>query len=155
MPPVPCPAKTWIARERRAKGTVTLSFFLDIDPPTRTAQQKGASVIGGHVHHYVKPEVRAAQDILRAALRPYAPAKPLEGALCLKCRWFFVSKSHKPGTWRTTRPDTDNLQKGLKDCMTAEGFWKDDAQVVMEICSKRWSATPGIEISILTEEAFT
>ena len=29
-----------------------------------------------------------------------------------------------------TKPDTDNLQKLLKDCMTKCGFWKDDAQVV-------------------------
>jgi Holliday junction resolvase RusA-like endonuclease len=132
-----------------------LSFFLDIDPPTRTAQQKGARVIGGHVHHYVKPEVRAAQDILCDALRPHVPDTPLEGPLCLKCKWYFTSKSHKPGTWRTTRPDTDNLQKGLKDCMTEVGFWKDDSQVVVEVSSKRWSDKPGIEISILTEEAFS
>lgn len=127
-----------------------LSFFLDIDPPTRTAQQKGTSVQGGHVHHYTKPEVKAAQDILRAALRPHRPPEPLEGPLCLHCFWHFTSKSHKPGTWRTTRPDIDNLQKGLKDCMTAEGFWKDDSQVVMEFASKQWSKEPGIDIAILT-----
>jgi Holliday junction resolvase RusA-like endonuclease len=132
-----------------------LSFFLDIDPPTRTAQQKGASVIGGHVHHYVKPEVRAAQEILRAALRPYAPDKPLDGPLSLNCFWYFTSKSHKPGTWRTTRPDTDNLQKGLKDCMTAEGFWHDDSQVVIECCSKRWDSRPGIRIELMTLEEMT
>ena len=32
------------------------------------------------------------------------------------------------GEYRTTKPDTDNLQKLLKDCMTATGFWTDDAQ---------------------------
>ena len=38
--------------------------------------------------------------------------------------------------YRVSRPDTDNLQKLLKDCMTKTGFWKDDSQVVIEQCTK-------------------
>ena len=52
-----------------------------------------------------------------------------------------------------TRPDTDNLQKLLKDCMTRCGFWKDDAQVVREIVEKRWSDEPtGIFVEIKSLE---
>ena len=126
---------------------IYLAFFLNIDPPTRTAQQKGTSVINGHVHHYVKPEVRAAQDILREALRPYAPDEPIAGPVHLRVEWHFTSKSHKP-SWRTTRPDLDNLQKGLKDCMTAEGFWIDDSQVCAEYAQKQWSDKSGIYIQV-------
>ena len=51
--------------------------------------------------------------------------------------------------WKTTKPDTDNLQKGLKDCMTKCGFWEDDAQVVIEHVSKVWtSGQTGIQITI-------
>ena len=39
---------------------------------------------------------------------------------------------------KDTKPDTDNLQKLLKDCMTAVGFWVDDAQVCSELTEKRW-----------------
>ena len=46
------------------------------------------------------------------------------------------------------RPDTDNLQKLLKDCMTAEHFWTDDALVCSEITEKFWADTPGIWIHI-------
>lgn len=46
------------------------------------------------------------------------------------------------------KPDTDNLQKLLKDCMTARGFWKDDAQVASEICEKFWAERPGIYICV-------
>lgn len=49
---------------------------------------------------------------------------------------------------RTTRPDTDNLNKMLKDCMTALGFWRDDAQVAQEIIEKFWADVPGIYIRI-------
>ena len=59
-------------------------------------------------------------------------------------------KSHKNGEWRVSRPDTDNLQKLLKDCMTRVGFWKDDAQVCREEVTKRWSRLrPGILIKVV------
>lgn len=129
------------------------SFFLDIDPPTRTAQQKGAAIQGGHIRHYVKREVREAQEILRAALRPHRPPQPIAGAVELAVEFNFVAKSHKPGTWRSTRPDLDNLLKGLVDCMTATGFWNDDAQVSILHGHKQWSEHAGIYISIRELEA--
>jgi Holliday junction resolvase RusA-like endonuclease len=50
---------------------------------------------------------------------------------------------------KDTMPDTDNLQKGLKDCMTKVGFWKDDAQVAVEHVSKWWtSGETGILITV-------
>ena len=81
---------------------------------------------------------------------PHKPNVPLEGPLSLSVIWLFPKgKSHKHGEWRVTRPDTDNLEKMLKDCMTRTGFWKDDAQVVHEVVEKRWSDEPsGIYIEI-------
>ena len=64
------------------------------------------------------------------------------------CRWCFPKGRHRDGEYRVTRPDTDNLQKLLKDCMTQAGFWKDDAQVASELCEKFWAETPGIYIRI-------
>ena len=66
--------------------------------------------------------------------------------------WLFPKgKRHKHNEWRITKPDTDNLEKLLKDCMTQVGFWKDDAQVVKEVVEKRWSDEPtGISIQIDT-----
>ena len=47
-------------------------------------------------------------------------------------------------------PDTDNLNKLLKDCMTKLGFWNDDAQVCREIIEKFWvkSSPSGIWIRV-------
>ena len=83
------------------------------------------------------------------SLTGYKPAEPMQGALELRTTWLFpVGKSHKGGEWRITRPDTDNLQKMLKDCMTKCGYWKDDAQVVREIVEKQWAEEPGIHIEV-------
>lgn len=57
-------------------------------------------------------------------------------------------RQHKDGEYRITKPDTDNLQKMLKDCMTVCGFWTDDALVASEICEKFWAANPGIYIKV-------
>ena len=51
-------------------------------------------------------------------------------------------------TDRNAKPDTDNLQKGLKDAMTKLGWWKDDCQVFSEHVTKIYSRVPGIRIDI-------
>lgn len=60
----------------------------------------------------------------------------------------FSRGEHEDGEYRITKPDTDNLNKLLKDCMTAAGFWKDDAQVASEICEKFWAEVPGIYVCV-------
>jgi Holliday junction resolvase RusA-like endonuclease len=73
----------------------------------------------------------------------------LTGALQLRTLWLFPKgRSHKNGEWRITKPDTDNLQKLLKDCMTECGFWKDDALVCSELAEKFWADVPGIYVRI-------
>ena len=125
-------------------------FDIKIAPPTSTAQMKKVRIVKGHPVFYEPQKVKVAKRLLMTALLMYRPESPVEGAVSLKVRWMFPKgKTHKAGTWRVTRPDTDNLQKMLKDCMTKCGFWKDDAQVVRETVEKRWSDEPtGIYIEI-------
>ena len=110
-----------------------MRFFLDINPPTATAQEKSVRIVGGRPIFYDPAPLKKAKALLIAHLGNHRPIVPLDGALELRTTWLFpVGKSHKSGEWRTTRPDTDNLQKMLKDCMTRCGYWKDDAQVVRQ-----------------------
>ena len=126
-------------------------FFLDIVPPTTTAQEKKVSIVHGKPIFYEPKSVKQAKLLLKDALSSHIPTHPLEGPLELVAQWYFPrGKTHKHGEWRSTRPDTDNLDKLLKDCMTDCGYWKDDAQVVREVIEKRWSDTPGIMITIRT-----
>ncbi len=127
-----------------------MNFFLAMNPPTVTHQMKQVRVAGNKPIFYDPPRVKEARQTLIGHLVPNKPALPMEGAISLTVLWLFPKgKTHKHGQWRTTKPDTDNLQKLLKDCMTQVGFWKDDAQVVRETVEKRWSDEPcGIYIEI-------
>lgn len=133
-----------------------MKFKLKMIPPTATAQQKGECIRAGYIHHYKKKNVAQAEAVLRDALLPYVPAEPIENrAIFLGVSWLFPypksAKKHKSGytRWKITRPDTDNLNKMLKDVMTDMGFWKDDALICSEDVRKRYSDEPGIEIVVV------
>jgi len=132
-----------------------MRFKLKMIPPTATAQQKGERVVGGYIHHYKKKNVAAAEAILRDALLPYVPEAPIaDRPIYFGAIWEFPypksAKKHQPGKFRQkfTRPDTDNLNKLLKDVMTDMGFWKDDALISVEFIEKVYSDEPGILILI-------
>src|SRR5574344_626083 len=127
-----------------------MKLFLLMEPPTVTAQQAKVAVVGNRPMFYKPEKVKAARQMLIRHLKPFKPPSPYEGAIELHVVWLFPKgKSHKHNEWRITKPDTDNHQKMLKDCMTDVGFWKDDAQVVKETVEKRWSDEPtGISIEM-------
>lgn len=129
---------------------MTIEFFMPMDPPTVTHQEKQVRVVNGKPVFYEPQKLKAARQKLTAHLAQHKPDKPLEGGVKLSVMWLFLphNRHQKPGMYRTIKPDTDNLQKLLKDCMTVVGFWKDDAQVALEIVSKRWNDIPGIHIEI-------
>lgn len=115
-------------------------------PPTATHQEKQVRIVNGKPVFYEPAELKAARAKLEAHLAGHRPKRPLEDGVRLVVKWCFPRGQHKAGEYRITRPDTDNLQKLLKDCMTHVGFWKDDAQVASEIVEKFWADVPGIYI---------
>ena len=125
-----------------------IEFFLPMAKvPSATHQEQAVRVVKGKPAFYDPPALKAARMKLTGYLARYKPEKPMRGAVRLLVKWCYPrGKSHKNGEYRITRPDTDNLQKLLKDCMTAVGFWKDDAQVASEICEKFWADIPGLYI---------
>ena len=128
---------------------MTIEFFMPMIPPTVTDQMHRVSVKNGKPIFYDSPELSDAKAKLRAHLSRHKPERPLTGAVRLCVKWLFPHNGkHRDGEYKTTKPDTDNLQKALKDCMTKECFWKDDAIVASEICEKFWADYSGIYIRI-------
>lgn len=125
-----------------------IEFFMAMNPPTVTAQEHKVTVINGRPVFYDPPDVKDAKLKLCGYLAKYKPKKRIESGCRLVTKWCFLNGRHKDGEYRITKPDTDNLQKLLKDCMTICGFWKDDALVASEIVEKFWAEVPGIYIRI-------
>ncbi|WP_288339174.1 RusA family crossover junction endodeoxyribonuclease [uncultured Allobaculum sp.] len=116
--------------------------------PARVTHQSGTR----HLRTGRSYKTKALKDweaTLKAALLPYRLEKPLEGPVSLTVTFGYQAKKKSNlWKWKTTRPDTDNMIKTVKDVMTRMGFWKDDAQIVVERCSKFWSKDPGIGIVV-------
>ena len=129
-------------------GCVT-EFFMPMIPPTVTAQEHKVTVVKGKPVFYDTPEIKNAKEKLIANLEKYKPTRRYECGVRLIVKWLFPKgDKHFDGEYRITKPDTDNLQKMLKDCMTVCGFWKDDALVASEVCEKFWAETSGIYVRI-------
>lgn len=138
-----------MARCRLGGRRMTVEFFMPMKPPTTTHQQKQVTVRNGKPVFYEPEELKAARAKLMAHLGQHVPKKRYNSSIRLMVKWCFpITGKHFDGEYKYTRPDADNLQKLLKDCMTDVGYWKDDALVVSEIVEKFWAKIPGIYIRI-------
>lgn len=128
-----------------------LEFFLPMRVPTKTHQSKRFTARSGKIAAYDTPEIVAIREKFEAALAKHAPEQKISGPVRLVTKWCFEitdTKKHRDGEWKATKPDTDNLVKLFKDCMTATGFWNDDAQVASDIIEKFWANIPGIYVRV-------
>lgn len=125
-----------------------IKFFIPMQTiPTATSQEKGINYKTHIV--YTKREIQEVKQKYLARLAPHRPAEPLTGPICLMVQFGYpANKKHEAGTWKITKPDTDNAVKLLKDCMTRLGFWLDDAQVAYEVVQKKYLFVPGIFVQV-------
>lgn len=128
-------------------------------PPTTTAQTRevGVNKKTGKPYLYKPDQLLQAEINIRNALARFRPESPITNKpIRLTVKWLYLitnPKKHRHGEYKLTRPDTDNLEKLLKDCMTDLGFWVDDCLVCSEISEKFWADTPGIYIRIEVMDA--
>ena len=115
-----------------------------------------------------KPGIRKTRELLAleakfvSLLHKSAPPKPWKCPIHLTTIWKFcapkkITFDSSDVVWKTTRPDTDNLVKTLKDCLKVSGYYVDDAFVCLDTIGKVWvpeKAEHGIEIRLhdLTEK---
>ena len=130
-----------------------IEFFLPMEKiPTATHQEKrilpkrrknGSAIV------YEGDELKAARAKFMAYLAGHKPEAPISGPVGLLVLWNFpITAKHKDGEWKISKPDTDNLLKLLKDCMTELGYWMDDAQVCYEVSMKKYAEISGVYISV-------
>jgi len=126
-----------------------IEFFMPIIPPETTAQQKKVHVVNGKPFFYEPSDLKQARSKLEAHLSKHTPKEKITGPVRMMVKWCFpIVGDHHNGEYKYTKPDLDNSNKLLQDCLTNLGFWKDDAYVVSLIAEKFWAAQPGIFIQI-------
>lgn len=108
---------------------------MNMTPPTVTHQEKRVTVKNGKPIFFEDANLKNARMLFMAQLSRFRPAEPMKGAVELLTKWCYIGKVIEP-KYKTTKPDTDNMIKLLKDCMTRSNFWADDAQVACEITEK-------------------
>lgn len=118
-------------------------------PPTITSQEKDVAIIHGKPVFYDPYELKAAKAKLRTHLAAHVPDKPMNGPIRLVVKWCFpLTGKHTDGEYKYTKPDTDNLNKALKDIMEELGYYVNDSRVASEIIEKFWAKIPGIYIRL-------
>jgi Holliday junction resolvase RusA-like endonuclease len=133
-------------------------FHIPCQPPKATHQsalrvfksKSGKTFVGK------SSKGRQTESQLLLLLEPHRPKSPLKGPLKMKVLWNYpfrkseTKKNREKGTIPCpSRPDCDNLQKFLCDCMERLGFFETgDAQIYDIHFIKSWSKTQGITITI-------
>jgi len=128
-----------------------IEFFIPLKKvPTVTHQTKQVNTQHGKPIFYESDKLKQAKQIFLDGLADHVPSEPLEGPIRLVTKWCFGKQKCVAPEWKTTKPDTDNLIKLFKDCMTELNYWHDDAQVCSEVTEKYWNPVTGIWVHIET-----
>ena len=135
---------------------MTIEFFEPMRIPSATHQEKQVAVRRGKPHFYEPQNVRDARAKYMAYLGKHAPKEPIDGAIHFMVAFEYhdprIPKIKGLCKWKDTKPDTDNMVKLVKDCMTRLGYWHDDEQVCDEIVKKFWHGfDEGIYIKVVGE----
>lgn len=131
-----------------------IDFVIPGEPPRVTAQQKGERVVHGRVVHYEKSAVKTVREMYAMYARAALPHgwEPMKGPVRLYVAFRFgTDERRKEGRWKTTRPDTDNMAKALKDAMNGI-VYADDSQVASEQYDKYWVRRESAGIHVRIEE---
>ncbi|MBK8974123.1 MAG: RusA family crossover junction endodeoxyribonuclease [Hahellaceae bacterium] len=109
-------------------------------------------------HHYTPEKTRTYEGLVRsAAMAAYGMRPPLASpvkltvviALDIPSAWplWKARSASEGGVAATTKPDTDNCLKSIKDALNGV-IWFDDAQVVQIEAQKIYSTNPGALITV-------
>jgi len=132
-------------------------FFIKCDPP-KTTYQAGQQILrtkSGRWFIGKSAKGKHTANWLRSLVLPYRPKAPLDGILELDIVWIFPyrkSESKKNKEQQTmpciTKPDCDNIAKGLLDAMQQAKFFVDDSRIYDLRIRKIYSNETGIKIKL-------
>lgn len=145
-------------------GLAVIEFVIDAAPVAKGRPRTGRHPRTGAPLIFTPAKTRQAEQDIVAIANQYAPRAPLEGPLRLELEFVLPIPGSRPAWWRsaaswrgvlpTTKPDLDNLVKGILDALQRSGRWfRDDSQVAELYAEKVYGSVPltRVKISQLTE----
>lgn len=136
-----------------------IRFFVTGTPKAQPRIKAGRR--GAFTRVYTPDTADDWKGLVAIAAKKLLPETPLESPLRVDLRFYFPRpKAHlrangalKPNAphWHTAKPDRDNLDKCILDCLKTIGMYKDDAQVCSGYITKVYAGpgqAPGVAISI-------
>ena len=127
-----------------------MKFEFEMAKMPTTNQQKGVKNINGKLVTYDRKGTKN-QELLNHLIknRPKNPISDKMIPIKLSVTFHYAIKQKKKWwQWKTTKPDLDNLLKGLQDYMTKLGYYVDDSQISCLEVKKFYSEKNSIEIEI-------
>lgn len=134
-----------------------VEFWVDCVPPKSTHQSALRIFKAKNGRQFVGRDSKGLKvdKMLKQLLLPYKPAVPYSTAVELTVKWVYPYRKSEPKKNRNaplpciTRPDADNILKGLIDSMCPH-FFRDDSIIFRIIFEKYFSEKSGIGIRIRT-----
>ena len=134
-----------LARAKARSETEIISFFV----PGRPKSTQTGSVVTVNSRSFPIRRGTAWSSVCGLVARQYAPTSPLTGPV--RCElMFWLPRPKKPqSVWPVTRPDAENLCKGLLDSFNGV-LWDDDSQVVELVLRKVYAreGRPGVDVTV-------
>ena len=140
--------------------TVSFAFFAPGIPKGQPRAR--AFVRKGHAAVYDPGTAEGWKGSIALAARDYLPASPYDCPIVCNLVFIFprparlmTKKSPDGRIPYTAKPDRDNSDKAVLDCLTGIGMWRDDALVYDGRITKFYAAKgerTGAHIQIIAEE---
>lgn len=134
-----------------------MEFFINCDPPKTTYQSGQQLLRTKQGRWFVGKGAKGRQmaNLLRALVLPFRPTTPMDGALKLYIEWRFpwkkteLKRNIALGTIPCiTKPDADNIAKGIIDAMDKAGYFVDDSRICDLQIVKLYSNKSGIKVRL-------
>ena len=125
----------------------------NIEPMGAVRMTTKGKFIKANAQRYLTYKELIYRDVLRQLNGEY---NPVDGAIAVNIvfkmpipnYWPKYKKETAPGDYCTTKPDIDNLVKGLFDALNGL-LWVDDNRIVMINAKKIYADNPGIDFEVI------
>lgn len=139
--------------------TEVLRFRVPTKPPHHTpqAQERITTTRGFAAKYKTGKYKRQEREVISCILDALPKGwEPLEGPVAVTLVYAEEYRKSEPkkrtasgrALPKYTTPDAGNWAKGIEDCMTRAGVWRDDNQIALEILAKAWVPRPYWEVRV-------